>query len=39
MTPRDWDLFVRGHNEANGAVEPMSLDRLQELKEQFPDDH
>lgn len=37
MTPRDWELFVQGYNEANGAVDRLSLDELAELKERYPD--
>lgn len=41
MTPRDTELLVRGWNDAQatarGEIAPMSVDRLNELKERYPD--
>ena len=41
MTPAETDLLVSGWNEAQasarGDVAPMSVERLQELKDRYPD--
>ncbi len=37
MTPQDWDLFVRGYNEAHGDLPPPTSDQLAELKKRYPD--